>query len=290
VQASIALSKTQVESKTTTQEESLPVKTKWNDSLSLRKPACYLLFLLLMPICTGGCFLILKSPPYKDPDQVVRVLKVNPESIEEPVSGIEYLEWRNQSKNLGPIAVYVLRDISLTEAEPERVQVGHVSADFFPLLGASPIFGRTFISDDYRLEAPKVAILSYDFWQRRFSGDSNIIGKTIKSDQESYTVVGVMPPEFKLPDEYAFWRPLALDDDSLGLKDSSFGLRVMARLKPDITFKQAQAEIDKIQRGLQEKYPTVGNGRNIKVTTLNDAKRLYQKPMLTIKVQRKPTP
>lgn len=255
------------------------MKTKWNDSQSSRKLAhSFLLFLLIVLVYIGGCSFILKSPPYKDPDRVVRILKVTPPSTEEAVSGIEFLEWRNQCKNLGPIAAYVSRGISLNDGTgPERVQSGQVSVDFFPLLGTSPILGRTFIPGDYRLGNYKVAILSYGFWQRRFGADPNVIGRTVKVDKESYTLVGVMPPEFHLPDEYDIWMPLALDDDSLRLKDSSFGLWVMARLKSGITIDQADAEISDIERSFRQKYPETDNGQIVKVTSLEDANRLFQR-------------
>ena len=236
------------------------------------------LTLLLVQVCLGGCSLARKSPPYKDSEQVVRVLKVTPPKTEEGVTGLEFLEWRDQSKNLGTIAAYISRGVSLTDgAGAERVQSGRVSADFFTLFGTSPILGRTFIPDDYRNGNHKVVILSYIFWVRRFGTDANVVGRTVKVDKESYTVVAVMPEDFRLPDEFDIWMPLALDDESLRLKDSSFGLQVIARLKTGITIEKAQAEISDIEHSLRQKYLETNNGQIVKLTSPEDANRLFQR-------------
>jgi hypothetical protein len=96
------------------------------------------------------------------------------------------------------------------------------------------------------------------------------------------TVVGVMPPDFQLPENCNMWMPLALDDKSLRLKGESFGLRVIARLKPGITIEQTQAEMDTIARGTELKYPEMNNGRSVKVVSLDQANRLFPaKPQST---------
>jgi putative ABC transport system permease protein len=231
----------------------------------------------------GGCSLMHKRPPYREPDRLVRVLKVIPPSTEESVLGIDFLEWRTQSRALGPIAVYVTRGLTLNDrTAPERISCGQVSADFFPLLGVPPPFGRIFLPDEFRSDGSRVVVLSYALWQRRFGGNPNTIGATVALDQENHTVVGVMPYDFQLPENCDIWMPLALDDESLRLKDESFGLRVIARLKPDITLEQAQAEINTIARDTELKYPETNNGQSVKVVPLGEAKRLFQpKPQST---------
>jgi putative ABC transport system permease protein len=85
-----------------------------------------------------------------------------------------------------------------------------------------------------------------------------------------------MPPDFQLPEKCDMWMPFALDDESLRLKDESFGLRVIARLKPGITIEQAQAEIITTARGTELKYPETNNGQSVKVVSLAEAKRSFQ--------------
>jgi putative ABC transport system permease protein len=261
------------------------MKTEWKDAH--RRQWLIDIIRLIIPVLlafAGGCSLQEKKPPYQEPDRLVRILKVTPPSTEEPVSGIDFLEWRTQSRALDPIAAYITRGITLNEgAAPERIFCGQVSVDFFPLLGVAPILGRIFLSNEFRSGEPRVVILSHALWQRRFRGDPGIIGKTVALDRENYTIVGIMPPDFQLPENCEIWIPLVLDDDEgLHLKDESFGLRVIARLKPDITIEHAQAEIDTIARGTELKYPETNNGRSVKVVSLEEARRLFRpKPQST---------
>jgi putative ABC transport system permease protein len=236
----------------------------------------------LLPFA-GGCSLLHKKPPYQEPDRLVRVLKVTPPSTEEPVLGIDFLEWRTQSLALGPIAAYIIRGLPLNDGTgPERIFCGQVSADFFPLLGVPPILGRTFVPNEFPSGGAPVVILSYALWQRRFGGDPNTIGRAVALAQESYTIVGVMPDDFQLPETCDIWMPLAPDDEGLRLKDESFGLRVIGRLKPGVTIEQAQAEINTIARGTELKHPETNNGQRVRVVSLDEAKRLFPpKPQST---------
>jgi putative ABC transport system permease protein len=207
----------------------------------------------------------------------VRVLKVIPPSTEEPVLGIDFLEWRNQSRALVPITAYSPCSHTLNEGTLiERISCGQVSADFFPLLGVPPALGRIFLPDEFRSDESRVGVLSYALWQRRFGGDPNTIGMTVALNQDNHTVVGVMPYDFQLPENCDIWMPLALDDESLRIKDESFGLRVIARLKPDISLEQAQAEIDTIVRGTEQKHTETNKGQSFKVVPLFKAMSFFQ--------------
>jgi MacB-like protein len=254
------------------------MKTIWEGSQRLQWLTKTLrLITLALLAFIGGCSLLHKRPPYREPDRLVRVLKVTPPSTEENVLGIDFLEWRTQSRALGPIAVYITRDLTIKDRTvPERISCGQVSADFFPLLGVPPALGRIFLPNEFRSDESRVVVLSYAFWQRRFGGDPNTIGTIVALNQENHTVVGVMPYDFQLPENCDIWIPLDLDDESLRLKDESFGLRVIARLKPDITLEQAQAEIDTIARGTELKYPETNNGQSVEVVPLGEVKRLFQ--------------
>jgi len=260
------------------------MKTLWKGSQRLQRltKTMRLITLALLPFI-GGCSLLHKKPLYREPERLVRVLKVIPPSTEEPVLGIDFLEWRNQSRALGPIAAYSPCSRTLNEGTfIERIYCGQVSADFFSMLGVPPAFGRVFLPNEFRSDESRVVVLSYDFWQRRFGGDPNTIGATITLDKETYIVIGVMPPDFQVLEKCDIWMPLALDDQSLSIKDESFGLRVIARLKPDISLEQAQAEIDTIVRGTEQKDPETNKGQSVKVVPLVEAMVFFQaKPKST---------
>jgi putative ABC transport system permease protein len=138
--------------------------------------------------------------------------------------------------------------------------------------------GRIFLSSELRSGGPRVVILSHALWQRRFGGTTDIIGRTVALDQENHTIVGVMPDDFQLPERCDIWMPLALADEGLRLKDESFGLRVIGRLKPGVTIEQAQAEINTIARGTELKHPETNNGQSVRVVSLDEAKRLFPRP------------
>src|SRR5208283_4005345 len=92
--------------------------------------------------------------------------------------------------------------------QPERIIAANVSVGIFPLLGVNPILGRVFLDEEDRPGGPGAVILSFGFWQRRFGGDPQVLGKTLTLNGASHTVVGVMPPGFKLPQgEHELWAP-----------------------------------------------------------------------------------
>src|SRR5262245_3760296 len=196
--------------------------------------AAYMAALLLI----SGCEFMHKRPLYPDPGRLVSVVKVSP-AREETILDTDFLALRNQSKTLGSIAAHVFRGRALTGgSEPERIQSELVSAGFFPTLGVRPVLGRVFISEDCKPGGDHVAVISYRLWQRRYSGDPNLIGRTITLDREQYTVVGVMPDNFQFPKDCEVWSPLAFDDESLPVEKKSIELHVIARLKNGVTLEQ----------------------------------------------------
>src|SRR5262249_40535687 len=142
---------------------------------------------------------LLKSLPFKDAGRLVFVEKKNPARgwNRNPISPAEILAWRNQSGAFEELAAYTQRHCVLTGAtEAQEAPCEVVSSNLFRVLGVTPIRGRTFSSNEDNPGAPRVAILSYGLWQRRFGGDEALIGRAVDIDGDSYTVIGVMPPDF----------------------------------------------------------------------------------------------
>jgi putative ABC transport system permease protein len=129
----------------------------------------------------------------------------------------------------------------------ERVQAYRVTADMFPLLGIAPLLGRTLQSPDARPTAPKVAVLSHDFWLRRFAGAPDVLGRVLRLDGEPHVIVGVMPERFEFPlDNFKgeLWTPLAVDA-AAALKDPGSAGTVVAigRLRAGRSTHAAEAEV-----------------------------------------------
>ena len=145
--------------------------------------------------------------------------------------------------------------------ETERVDVSAVTANFFPLLGVAPAYGRHFTAEEEQPGGPHVVILSHRLWMRRFGGEATVVGRAIRLDGVDQTVVGVMPEHFRLwlPAE-AFlitdsevWKPLQFNYSRIPPRNFTF-FTVFGRLKPDVTFAEAQAEMSALAQQLREEH------------------------------------
>jgi putative ABC transport system permease protein len=221
---------------------------------------------------------LLKPLPYPEPDRLVTLWERNPQrGIEqEKVSGPNYLDWRAQNSVLEELSVspgwegsetfnLVLRDGTV------KVRAGYNSASLFTTLGAKPLLGRTLLPEEDRKEGNRAVVLSYGLWQRRFGGDSNIIGQTLTLDtygRRDYTVVGVMPPGFGLPSQRELWLPLGWMGVTLDSRRSAHWHNVIARLKPGVTLAQAKTELSAIQARIAQAYPGEAIGSEVAVVPL----------------------
>ena len=183
-----------------------------------------------------------------------------------------YLHVRQQSKSVEQIAAYVSHDFNLTgTGEPERLQGQVVSAVLFSILKVSPIAGRVFTEVEDRDGAPRVVLLSHELWRRRFGAEANIIGSTLTLDDQSYTVVGVMPPGFDFPTkDTELWAPIAFNANAANDR-GSFYLSGIARLNPGVTLEQGQSELDVIGRNLAQAYPQSNTDLGFSIVSLHES-------------------
>src|SRR4029453_9768298 len=173
-------------------------------------------------------------------------------------SPANFLDWQKQAGAFTGMAAMVERSFNLTGVgEPERLDGRGVSANLFDLLGVRAVLGRTFVPDDDR-PGSHVVLLSYSLWQRRFGSDPNVIGRALALNGESYTVIGIMPRFVQLPGfanrNDQLWLPIAFPPEEAAQRGNHF-LEVIARMKPGITLKQAQAEMETIAARLAQQYP-----------------------------------
>jgi putative ABC transport system permease protein len=202
----------------------------------------------------------------------VTVVKIAPAG-EEPVLDTDFLAWQKQSQTLGPIATYRFEGFNITYGSaPARISSALVSAEFFPALGTQPVLGRAFFSEECQPGRNRVVVISHDLWRNRFGADPSLLGRVIMLDQEMYTVIGVMPPDFRFPNDRDVWAPLVFDNESLRPVGESMELEVIARLKPGVTLQQAQAEMSNIARKLERDSPATNIGRDIKLIPLRESR------------------
>jgi putative ABC transport system permease protein len=214
--------------------------------------------------------------PYKDAERLVAVWEVQRNTGQAAFSPAEFLDYQAQNQSFTEMAAYRLMYFTLTgQGESEQMNGLIVSANFFSLLGVPAEHGRIIQPEDGREGASRVALISHDFWQKRFGGDPNVIGKALTLSGEPATLIGVMPPGFQdtgqsndrqiwlnphrvVPD----WHPNSTVD-LLSVRDTGY-LRVIARLKPNATLQQAQTDLDAIAARLQQQYPRpIGHGARI---------------------------
>lgn len=140
---------------------------------------------------------------------------------------------------------------------PEELDGLRITSDILPLLGVAPILGRVFTEEETHQGSNHVVVLSHQIWQRRFGGDSSVVGQTLRMNGEPYQIIGVMPRDFQFAPFWAtrarLWAPLVLDDRITDRTGAS--LRVFARLKPGVTVEAASREISAIAARLNQEYP-----------------------------------
>ena len=137
---------------------------------------------------------LLRPLPYPEPDRLVTLRESNPtRQPDSQVSPGNFLDWQRQATVFGQLASYRTVSYNLTgDGNPERLLAGRVSPGLFTMLGAQPIHGRDFLSEENQVGREKVVLIGQGLWQRRFVSDSNIVGKTLQLNGESYSVIGVL--------------------------------------------------------------------------------------------------
>jgi putative ABC transport system permease protein len=213
---------------------------------------------------------LLRPLPFPQPQELVVVHqtdRVN-DTLREPASVPDYLDFRAETTTLGAIGAYSNLTLALAVpgGSPERIAVTAASASLLDVLGRSPTLGRAFAPADDAKGAAPVALLSHALWQRRFGGDPAVIGRPITLDGEPFSVVGVLPPDLELPESDAWvpQLPNAFLPDSRGVH----GTRVIARLADGVPLERARAELDAIAARLEARYPDDNAGRGVFVEPL----------------------
>jgi putative ABC transport system permease protein len=203
--------------------------------------------------------LLFRPLPYPDSAQLVGVFRTSPHSQSWPHSPGNFLDYREQNKVFERLAVYRRLSCNLSEGEQgtERLDGMRVTEDFFPALGVQPALGRVFTAEEDQAGASPVIVLSDRFWIRRFGGDTNIIGRDVRIDGQTATVIGVMPTGFDHPLLWGpvdLWRPMQFTSEQRRSRGSNY-LQMMGRLKPGVSVKRADAEMKAVAARLGKEYP-----------------------------------
>jgi predicted permease len=227
---------------------------------------------------------LLRPFPYPDPDRIEVFMNTSPNGSGPAASPAKFAHWRQQNDVVTDAAAIRGGTENYTGGDvPEQVASGQVSEAYFRLLGARPLLGRTFSTDEDRPNGPKVAVISYGWWTRRFASDPSIVGKTIQLSGDPYTVIGVISRGFD-PSEFGdspdVWIPFQLDPNS---SDQGHYFMVAGRLKAGITLAQAKAKLKQSAEIYRAKFPNaLGKNQSFSVEPIQDVFIRNSRSILTV--------
>ena len=214
---------------------------------------------------------LLRPLPYADASRLVKLWERTPDYGRNDPSPANYRDWRRRSTVFEAMGAYTGLSANLVGAgDPRHLDGARVDADLLPLLGARPAIGRLFDNDDDREGAPGTLLLSYGLWQTVFGGHQDALGRTVRLDDETFTIVGVMPAEFSFPShETQIWTALRLGEENYADRTDHF-LSVVARLGPGVSLEQAQAQMDVLGRQLEQEHPVENASVGVALIHLRD--------------------
>ncbi|MFY9556006.1 MAG: ABC transporter permease [Blastocatellia bacterium] len=204
---------------------------------------------------------LLRALPYRDADKLAIVWEKSKKNEQNVVNPANFMDWAEQNNVFTEMAAtFDQNAVMLGDGEPEEVPGQFATTNLFSMLGVEPILGRTFLPDDGKPDQPRVAVLSYGLWQRRFGGDPQIIGRTLNLNRAETVVIGVMPAGFKwhikkgslTAKSAELWAPWVITND-MRVRRGRF-MTVAARIKPEVTLEQAKSEMNVIGARLEEQY------------------------------------
>ena len=280
--------------------ESLLQDMRYGTRILFRNPGFTVVAVLTLALGIGAntaifsvIYGVLMRPlPYKDGNQLVIVQQQAPlaQLNNVPFSVKEVQDYREQSQTLDAVVEHHTMSFTLLGGdEPQRVQTGVVSANFFDVLGVKPLLGRTFVESDEQHGSDAVLVLSYQYWRRSHGGDPSIIGRSFQMNNRPHTVVGVLPPIPQYPNEQDVYMPTShcptrASEQFISNRNARM-MSVFARLKPGIPVAQAQADLSTLAGNLQQQYPDsypANRGYAASVVSLQDELTRRAKPTFLI--------
>ncbi len=215
---------------------------------------------------------LLNPLPFPQPERLVILHQSKPNFEAGAIPYPNFIDWQKDNQTFSAMAIMRGFSFSLTGAgEAERVNARLVSGEFFSVLGVNPALGRNFRPEEDHPGAGPVVIISAALWRRKFSEAPDAVGKSLTLDDKGYTIIGVLPADFaflRASDVYALigqWNAPPMRSRSAGL-----GLHGIGRIKPGVTFAQAQADLDRVMQNLIALYPEANRGNGAKLIPLKE--------------------
>jgi putative ABC transport system permease protein len=224
---------------------------------------------------------LLRPLPFKDPDRLMVVWerRANSGKANLPLSGHEYQAFKERTTSFEALTLFQPNGFNLTgRGDPLMVDVGEVSTEYFSVVGVPPLLGRTFAPGEDANGGAKIVVLGHKLWSQRFGSDPNVINQTVRLNDQSYTVVGVMPALELVPDVLV---PIDMRGELRKVGKHSY--EVFGRLKPGVTLEQAQAELAHVAQQVEQELPDENRGHGVQLLTLHETiTGEAQLPLLTL--------
>jgi putative ABC transport system permease protein len=213
---------------------------------------------------------LLQPLPFPEADRIVWMNESGPEIKNRQLSYPNFVDWRQRNQVFESMSLFRGWSVNLTGTDkPENLDARIVTADYFKVMRETPMLGRDFTTEDDQPGAAPVAMISYGFWQQRFAGDPNIIGKHILLDDSPHTVIGVTPQNFTHQGPPPLW--VLMGPQNRKNRDVRDAGNVIARLKPGVTIDQARVEMNRIAQQLRQEHPIANAGADtVNVVSLQD--------------------
>jgi predicted permease len=216
---------------------------------------------------------LMKGLPFDEGDRIVQMVRANPvngsRQMGTPIS--DFVDYRDQQQSLSNFGAYYTGTVNVSgEGEPERFTGAWVTASTFEIPRVRPHLGRYLQAGEDVPGGPRVVVLGYGMWQRRFGSDSAIVGKALRANGVPYTIVGVMPEGFLFPDDAALWLPLQLDPVALRRGQGNW-LTVVGRLKDGVTMERATNDVRAVADRLAKEYKETNENITASVVGYVDA-------------------
>ena len=252
---------------------------KYGARMLLKNPGVTIIVIIALALGIGANSAIfsvvnavlLRPLPYAESERLVFLNEKSPVLDEMSISYPNFTDWRNHNQTFEKMGVYNRASYNLTGAgEAERIVTGQVSADLFSVLRVNALHGRVFTNEEDKPGGTPVVVLSYGLWQRRFGGQTSIINQAITLNGKSYTVIGVMPESYLYPSRVEMWVPVGQlsDQPSWQSRGNHPGLYGVARLKPGVTFEQADADMNNLAANLEKQYPDSNTANRVRLRPL----------------------
>jgi putative ABC transport system permease protein len=220
---------------------------------------------------------LLRPLPYQDPSRLIVLHETTPRVGTVSVSYANFLDWRAQSRAFSKMAAvssvaFNLAGLGSGLDQPENISGAAVSSDFLPMLGVRPMLGRNFDATQDQAGTASVALLSYQLWQSHFGGALNVLGGTVALDGRSFTIIGVLPPDFRWTEQIDLLEPIGVkaNDPDFNDRGDRGDMVVLGRLAPGISFAQARAEMEGIAARLAQAYPGANDQFGVELQPIRD--------------------